>query len=386
MLFRSDRIALTPPMGWNSRNCWGAAVDQEKVLRSAKALVSSGLSQHGWTYVNIDDTWQGKRSGPFNTLQGNEKFTDIKGLADQIHAMGLKAGIYSTPWESSYMRFPGGSCETEDGEFKKIGWKFGKFSRAKADAQQWADWGIDYLKYDWKTIDVEHTREMSEALRATGRDIVYSLSNSAPFKNAEDWANLSNCWRTTGDITDTWTSVSGIGYMQDKWAPYAGPGHWNDSDMLVVGYVGWGPRLHPTRLTPDQQFMHISMWCLLSAPLLLGCDLEKLDPFTISLLSNDEVLALDQDPLGKQATRAIVDGPIDVYTKELEDGSKAVGFFNRSPQAYSGTFAGLGGIGLGGRVQVRDLWRQKDLPEAKGSIEIAVPGDGVLLLRFTHVK
>ena len=386
-----DNISLTPPMGWNSWNCWAGAVDQEKVLASAKAMVDSGLSQHGWTYVNIDDTWQGARTGQGYALQANAKFPDMKSLVSQIHAMGLKAGIYSTPWETSYAHYPGGSSQTMEGAFQKIGSKFGRFGFAAADARQWADWGFDYLKYDWNPIDVEHVREMSQALRATGRDIHFSLSNAADISTAPDLAQLANSWRTTGDIYDQWQNgdhnwhfgVSEIAFSQDRWAAYAGPGHWNDPDMLVVGQVGWGAKLHPANLTPDQQYAHISMWCLLSAPLLIGCDLEHLDPFTLNLLCNDEVLALDQDALGKQATRVASDGPIDVYVKDLEDGSKAVGFFNRSAQNYSGRFNKLPTIGLGGRQQVRDLWRQKDLPvDQKGFVNIIVPADGVLLLKF----
>jgi alpha-galactosidase len=308
--------------------------------------------------------------------------------------MGLKAGIYSTPWETSYAGYPGGSSVAEDGTFKQIGWQLGDFPHAQADARQWAAWGFDYLKYDWHPIDVDHVREMSQALRATGRDILFSLSNRADFAHAADYAQLANCWRTAGDIYDRWQegeaywhfSVSEIAFSQDRWAPYAGPGHWNDPDMLVVGQVGWGASHHSTRLTPDQQYTHLSMWCMLSAPLLLGCDLEKIDPFTLSLLGNDEVLALDQDALGRQATRLAADGAVDVYVKDLEDGSKAAGFFNRGEQARTWRFTKLASIGLGGRQRVRDLWRQKDLPEVNGNIDITVPPDGVLLLRFTPVR
>lgn len=388
-----DRIALTPPMGWNSWNALAQTVNQEKVLHAAQTMASTGLTQYGWSYINIDDTWQGQRSGPDLALQGNEKFPDMKKLVDGIHALGLKAGIYSTPWETSYAKFPGGSSEAQDGVFKKIGWKMGQVSFAKADAKQWSDWGIDYLKYDWHPIDIEHVREMSEALKALPRDIVYSLSNTADFDNAEQYANLANCWRTTMDIYDRWKNmdrdkelfyaVSEIAFSQDRWAPHGGPSHWNDPDMLVLGHVGWGEP-HPTRLTADQQYAHFSMWCMLSAPLLIGCDMEKLDPFTLSLLSNSEVIALDQDALGRSATRLATDGPIDVYVKELEDGSRAVGFFNRSPEPYSGTFTKLRPIGITGKHNVRDLWRQQDLPDCENKISIAVPADGVLLLRFTN--
>ena len=250
-----DRICLTPPLGWNSWNCWAAAVDQDKVLGSARAMVKAGLVDHGWTYVNIDDTWQGTRGGKFNAIQGNEKFPDMRKLCDDIHAMGLKAGIYSTPWITSYAMFCGSSSDDPAGDWsKKLGnhdhYRYGKYSFAESDAKQWAAWGFDYLKYDWNPNDVAHTREMNRALRACNRDIVFSLSNSAPFAQAADWARLANCWRTTGDIWDRWDEsafdwqygISEIGFAQDQWVPYAGPGHWNDPDMLVVGRVGWGPR------------------------------------------------------------------------------------------------------------------------------------------------
>jgi alpha-galactosidase len=236
---------------------------------------------------------------------------------------------------------------------------------------------------------------MAAALRKTKRDIVFSLSNTAPFDHATDWARLANCWRTTGDIFDGWAEnpeadwnfgVSEIAFSQDQWTPYAGPGHWNDPDMLVVGYVGWGPALHASRLTPDEQYTHFSMWCLLSAPLLIGCDLERLDPFTLGLLSNDEVLALNQDALGKQAVRVASLGPVDVFRKDLEDGSRALGFFNRSGQAEEVNFMKLSYIGLGGTWHVRDLWRQTDLPDTKGTLNKNVPGHGVVLLKLTAAK
>ena len=330
-----DRIALTPPMGWNSWNCWGRNVDADKIKAAADAMAKSGLANHGWTYINVDDAWQGERTGPGHALVGNKNFADMKALADYVHARGLKFGLYSTPWVKSYAGFPGGSANTADGKIipsavegkaNKRGHYFGKYAFYRQDANEWAGWGVDYLKYDWHVIDVPHVKSMSDALRTCGRDIVYSLSNSAPQAHAADWAKLSNCWRTTGDIRDTWKSVSGIGFRQSSWAPFAGPGHWNDPDMLVVGYVGWG-KPHPSQLTPDEQYTHISLWSLLSAPLLLGCDMPKLDAFTLSLLTNDEVLDVDQDPLGKQATR--LDGEAEVWVKDMEDGSKAVGLFNR---------------------------------------------------------
>ncbi len=394
-----EKICLTPPLGWNSWNCWADAVDQDKVLRSARAMVSSGLIDHGWTYVNIDDTWQGPRGGRFNGIQPNKKFANMKKLCDEIHAMGLKPGIYSTPWITSYAKFTGGSSDDSSGAWSEKQaydkcWRHGKYSFAVKDARQWAAWGFDYLKYDWNPNELPHVEEMSKALRQSGRDIVYSLSNSAPFAQAADWARLANCWRTTGDIWDYWDysdndwryGVSEIAFTQDRWAPYAGPGHWNDPDMLVVGYVGWGPQLHATKLTPDEQYSHISMWCLLSAPLLIGCDMERLDPFTLNLLTNDEVLALDQDSLGRQAKRVAAVAALDVFLKELEDGSKALGFFNRGDKERKFVFNKLSAVGIAGKQRVRDLWRQKDLADATGKVEVTVRGHGVVLLKFSAAE
>ncbi len=411
-----DKIALTPPMGWSSWNCWGDAVSQEKVLSSARAMVEKGLSQHGWTFINIDDGWQGKRGGELNAIQPNKKFPDMKGLADEIHELGLKFGIYSGPWRGTYAGYVGGSSDNEDGtydwvesgnvnEYYKlnkdpdaadaqpnwVNWKFGEYSFASQDAQQWARWNVDYLKYDWFPNDVPHVEVMTEALRATGRDIVYSLSNTGIYDNAADYVRLANNWRTTGDITDRWESVSRIGFQQDRWAGFTGPGHWSDPDMLVVGKVGWGTNLHSTHLTPDEQYTHISLWCLLSAPLLIGCDIAQMDDFTVGLLTNDEVLAINQDVLGKQATQiSNVDGKV-VYAKTLEDGSYAVGFFNRGETEATigvnwGPWGTLATADSGSKFVVRDLWRQEDLGTYQGSYETTVAPHGVVLVRLIAAK
>jgi alpha-galactosidase len=366
-------------------------------------MAASGLINHGWTYINIDDTWQGKRTGPDHALQGNEKFPDMQALCREIHSLGLKTGIYSTPWITSYAKFPGGSSDDADGSWSETlandaSHRNGKYSFETADARQWAAWGFDYLKDDWNPLDVPHVSAMSKALRKSGRDIIFSLSNTSPFDHAADWGRWANSWRTTSDIWEKWVTpgefwqygVSEIAFNQDRWTPYAGPGHWNDPDMLVVGYVGWGPDLHKTSLTPDEQYTHISMWCLLSAPLLIGCDLERLDDFTLNLLCNDEVLALDQDALGKQARRVATAGPVDVYLKELEDGSKAVGFFNRDSTTQDLAFDKLYFIGFPGPVHIRDLWRQLDLPDihdtTKEKFKMVIPAHGVQLYKLTAFK
>jgi len=393
-----EEIALTPPMGWNSWNSWAVNVDQEKVTESARILVSSGLIHHGWSYVNIDDSWQGRRVGADKALQANEKFPDLKGLCESIHAMGLKTGIYSTPWMTSYANYPGGTSDNPEGEWsrerlgEKAGQKIGPISFVKADARQLANWGFDYLKYDWNPNDVDSTREMFEALRSTGRDIVFSLSNSAPFESGVELARWSNAWRTTGDIWDHWgprddqtyhVSVSHIIDANEKWAHVASPGHWNDPDMMVLGWVSVGSAMHPTHLTPDEQYAHVSMWCMMSAPLLIGCDLTKLDDFTLGLLTNDEVLAIDQDALGKPAVRIADLGEVRVYRKPLEDGATALCFLNMGEKESTVTLDGLAGYGLRGGQQVRDLWRQKNLKNVEGSLRATVRPHGVMLYKLT---
>jgi alpha-galactosidase len=389
-----DTIALTPPMGWSSWNCWGSRVDADKVLRSARAMAASGLLEHGWTLINIDDAWQGERGGPFHAIQGNAKFPDMKNLCDQIHELGLKAGIYSTPWVTSYAGYIGGSAENPEGAWSKptipkrgnvnkkiLPWAIARYSFARNDAKQWAAWGIDYLKYDWNPNELPETAEMDAALRASRRDVIFSLSNNTPYTNAPELSKIANCWRTSGDIRDTWESMSRKGFGEDKWARLAGPGHWNDPDMLVVGYVGWG-QPHPTHLTPDEQYTHITVWCLLAAPLLLGCDLEKLDDFTLNLLTNDEVLSVDQDPLGEQAVCVCKQDPLRIYAKDLEDGSKAVGLFNLAATNFVATVK-WADLNLSGRLAVRDLWRQKDLGKFANSFQTTVAPHGAELVRIS---
>jgi alpha-galactosidase len=374
-----DQIALTPPMGWNSWNCWGLAVDEGKVISSAKVYIDKGLVNHGWAYINIDDGWEiikdkEPKRDPKGDIITNEKFPDMKRLGDNLHAMGLKFGIYSSPGPLTC----GGYTASYQYELN--------------DAKSYASWGIDYLKYDWCSYDgiakdtslFERKKPyfvMRDALNKVNRDIVYSLCQYGMSKVWRWGAEVGgNLWRTTGDITDTWESMSGIGFSQVEMAPYAKPGNWNDPDMLVVGWVGWGPSLHPTKLSPDEQYTHISLWCMLSSPLLIGCDLERLDEFTLNLLTNDEVLAIDQDPLGSQATPMIKDGDVQVWLKSLEDGNKAMGIFNLADSTITYTL-NLGKVGLSEATQLRDLWRQKDLGTFTGTYNANVPAHGVVLVR-----
>ena len=385
-----DQIALTPAMGWNSWNCWAFAVDANKVLSSAQAMESSGLSQHGWNYVNIDDFWQVNPGSKDPTLHGpirdaagnilpNSRFPDMKGLVDQIHALGLKAGIYSSPG-----RWTCGGCA-------------GSYEHESQDAQQYAAWGFDYLKYDWCSYGQIYDKEigggglpgrikpyriMAEALQKADRDILFSYCQ---YGCGDVWKwgaqNGGNSWRTTGDITDTWDSMMRNAMPTAELAAYAGPSHFNDPDMLILGVVGWG-HPHPTGLTHQEQYTHMSLWCLLTSPLLIGCDMSKLDPFTLNLLTNDEVLAVDQDSLCKQATRVINNGPLQVFAKPLDDGSLAVGLFNFSPEAKE-VAVNWSDLHISGKQTVRDLWRQKDIGVVDDRLSASVPSHGVLFVRIT---
>jgi alpha-galactosidase len=356
------------------------------VKSAADAMVKSGLINHGWTYINVDDYWQNHRDskdptlrGPFRDAKGdvvpNSRFPDMHGMADYIHSLGLKAGLYSSPgpWTC-------GGCT-------------GSWQHEQQDAETYANWGFDYLKYDLCSYhDIDPTcdanlsagqkpyRVMGDFLKQQSRDIVFSLCQYGELDVWKWGAQVrGNSWRTTGDITDTWGSMSGIGFNQEGAAPFAVPGHWNDPDMLIVGKVGWG-NLHPTRLTPSEQYTHISLWCLLSAPLLIGCDMTQLDAFTLNLLENDEVIAVDQDALGKEARVVAHVGETRVYAKELADGSKAIGLFNLGETEQLVT-VNWRDCALEGRLHVRDLWRQKDLGSFKDSFTATVPRHGVILIK-----
>ena len=386
------KLALTPPMGWNSWNCWGLSVDQQKVKAAAEAFVESGLANHGWAYINIDDGWEAAERTKNGELLTNEKFPDMKVLADDVHHLGLKLGIYSSPGP------------------KTCGGYLGSWEHEMQDAQTWAGWGIDYLKYDWCSYGeiaadnslAEYQKpylKMRKCLDAVNRDIIYSLCQYG-MGDVWEWGGEvgGNLWRTTGDINDSWASMAGIGFAQEQSSPFAKPGNWNDPDMLVVGKVGWGPEIRETKLTPDEQYTHISLWSLLSAPLLIGCDLTQLDEFTMNLLTNDEVIGINQDPLGKQAVKILDEANKQVWMKKLSDGSLALGLFfagsNITEEAFSWDgkpqTAKVGitwnELGLQGKQMVRDLWRQKDLGVFDSGFETEVPYHGVVLVKLSETK
>ncbi len=367
-------LAFTPPMGWNSWNVWGTAVDDAKVRAAADALVDSGLAAHGFQYVNIDDAWEGVRDSD-GRIQSNQEFPDMRALADYVHSKGLKLGIYSSPGPKTCAGFEG------------------SYQHEPLDAQQYAAWGVDLIKYDLCSYrEILPDRSLAElkkpyeimraALDTCGRDIVYSLCQYG-MGNVSQWGEEvgGNYWRTTGDISDSWASMAGIGFGQNGLEAYAGPGHWNDPDMLVVGYLGWGEDMRPTHLTPNEQITHITLWSLLASPLLIGCDLTRLDDFTKALLTNPEVLEVSQDPLGAQGRRVWVEGRREVWARPLADGSIAVGLFNRGSLPAKVT-AEWSNLEVSGPRRVRNLWLRKDEGTFGDSFSAEVPRHGAVMLRL----
>lgn len=382
-----NEICLTPPMGWNSWNCWGLQVNDQKI-KDAADYMARNLINHGWTYVNIDDGWESGERTSEGVLMGNEKFPDFKDLSDYIHSRGLKFGIYSSPGPLT------------------CGGHLGSYQHEQIDADTWAAWGIDYLKYDYclytqvapvptEEIIKEPYTVMRKALDKVNRDIVYCVGYGAP--NVWNWGSDAggNQWRTTRDITDEWNVVRSIGFFQDVCAQATRPGKYNDPDMLVVGKLGlgWGARAHDSYLTPDEQYSHISLWCILSAPLLIGCDMNEMDEFTTNLLTNDEVLAVNQDPLVMPACKIITENG-QIWYKYLEDGSVAIGFFHANPYAIYWDQTDdvqsrkykfdldFKSIGLNGKYTIRDLWRQKDIASSQTSFNTEVPYHGVTFVRL----
>jgi alpha-galactosidase len=375
----THKLALTPPMGWNSWNCWAGSVSADKVRDAGKAMVESGLADFGYQYVNIDDCWEAGRDAN-GEIQTNTRFGDMKKLGEDIHAMGLKLGIYSSPGPRT--------CAGYEGSYKH------EFQ----DAKTYANWGIDYLKYDWCSYGgvakdaslYEYQKPyilMRDGLDASGRDIVFSLCQYG-MGDVYKWGKRigGNLWRTTGDINDSWSSMAGIGFIHSEKSPYIKPGGWNDPDMLVVGMVGWSANLHPTNLKPNEQITHITLWSMLAAPLIIGCDMTRLDQFTKDLLMNHDVIEVDQDPLGKAAVQVWKNDTLEVWTRPLWDGSTAVALFNRGNMKakLSVTWKELGFYS--DSMKVRDLWLQKDLGTMAKGITRDVMTHGAMMFKVKPVN
>jgi alpha-galactosidase len=358
-VFCQTKIAATPPMGWNSWNHFAKHVTDADVRSAADMLVTTGMRDAGYVYVNVDDTWQGKRDAQ-GLLHSNSRFPDMKALGDYIHSKGLKFGIYSSPGA------------------KTCGGYAGSLGHEAQDAKMYAGWGIDFLKYDLcsfednllqaqaehpgdlnvkKNLMIAAYRKMGEALKATGRPIVYSLCQygvDQPWKWGPEVG--AQTWRTTDDIDDSYGRMIAIGFSQAGLSKYGGPGHWNDPDMLEIGNG---------KMTPDEYKTHMSLWVLLAAPLLAGNDLSKMTESDKSLLMNKDAIAIDQDALGKQGDRLYESGDLDVWIKPLSGGRVAVGLFNRSWSTRD-VSVDLAEIGFKNGGNVRDVWKQKDLGHKSG--------------------
>ncbi|WP_446742630.1 glycoside hydrolase family 27 protein [Silvibacterium acidisoli] len=369
-------LAPTPPMGWNSWNHFAEKVTDKDVRAAADAMVASGMRDAGYVYVNIDDGWQGKRDAAGN-IQANERFPDMKALADYVHGKGLKLGIYTSPGAHTCAGFEG------------------SLGHEKQDAAMYAKWGVDYLKYDLcsytenlkqragndhaksQAVMEEVYRTMHDALASTGRPIVLSLCQygwEAVWRwGAETGGSL---WRTTGDIEDNYASMERIGFSQAGLAKFAGPGRWNDPDMLEVGNGG---------MNSEEYRSHMTLWAMLAAPLLAGNDLSKMTDDTKSILMNREVIAVDQDAAGHQGDRVYTEGPLEVWSKPLADGSVAVAIFSRwrMPLDFDVPMTKLG-FGENEAVKARDLWAHQDLPEIRGAFHTKLKPHSVVLLRLSR--
>jgi alpha-galactosidase len=360
-------------MGWNSWNHFASKVDDRTIRETADLMVSTGMRDAGYVYVNIDDTWEGTRDAQGH-IHPNSKFPDMKALADYVHARGLKLGIYSSPGPKTCAGYEGSLGHEQD------------------DANTYAAWGIDYLKYDLCSYtkhlgnseghyDPEKTRDgmiaayklMNDALQRAGRPIVLSMCQygwEAVWRwGAEAGGNL---WRTTGDIEDKYDSMARIGFGQAGLSAFAGPGHWNDPDMLEIGNGGMSDMEYRT---------HMSLWAMLAAPLLAGNDLSKMTPETKAILLNREVIAVDQDAAGHQGDRVYTEGPLEVWSKPLADGSKAVAVFNRWTMPLK-LDVPLQRIGFHGTVHARDLWAHQDVAPIHDVWHASLPPHGVVMLRI----
>jgi len=356
-------LAKTPPMGWNSWNKFAGRVDDAAVRSMADAMATNGMKDAGYQYINIDDTWEASRD-PQGNITTNKKFPDMKALADYVHSKGLKIGIYSSPGPNTCAGYEG------------------SYGHEEQDARTYAAWGIDYLKYDWcgaRNIYTDQEmqavyQEMGEALLKSGRPILYSLCQYGR-DDVWKWGPEvgGNAWRTTGDIRDTWDSMTKIGFSQAELAAWAGPGHWNDPDMLEIGNGG---------MTDDEYRTHMSLWSILAAPLLAGNDLRNMTPTILEILTNREVIAVDQDKDGKQGRRIAKSGDQEVWEKPLSGDAQAIGLFNRggTPEKISVNWSDLGLKTA--PAHARDLWGHSDLKLDGTEYSVTVPAHGAVMLRI----
>jgi alpha-galactosidase len=359
---RDNGLARTPPMGWNSWNHFAGRIDDTTVRQIADAMAANGMRDAGYVYVNIDDTWEGERDSHGN-IQPNRKFPDMKALADYVHSKGLKLGIYSSPGPNT--------CEGYEGSY----------GHEEQDARTYAAWGIDYLKYDWcgaftlyKDSEMQAVyQKMGDALLATGRNIVFSVCQYG-VGDVWKWAPAvgANLWRTGGDISDSWESMSRIGFGQNALAQYASPGHWNDPDMLEIGNG---------HMTETEYRTHMSLWSMLAAPLIAGNDVRNMSASIRDILTNREVIAIDQDKAGRQGKRVWQSGQQEVWTRPLANGDTAVALFNRASESAKVTFRWADVGKANAPSYIRDLWSHTEQKASGPAWSADVPGHGVILLR-----
>lgn len=392
-LIVGDKLALTPPMGWNSWYIHYDRISEKTMREAADQMIATGMADFGYQYVNIDDCWMrkvksddpdlgGKRRDKNGVIIPNGRFPDIKGMVEYIHGKGLKAGTYISPGPRT--------CAGFEGSYK----------HEALDARTFAEWGFDFLKYDWcsyrkvagnkKDPDyyIRPYRLMWDNLQKQDRDIVLNLCQYG-MGDVWKWGEeVGNCWRTTGDLgLEEGNDLSGfylIGFSNAQHAEYAGPGGWNDPDYILIGWVGDAHGMgegKPTDLTPWEQYSYLSMWSLMAAPLIFSGDMAKLDKFTLNVLCNAEVIEVDQDPLGKQAVIIEKTDDMFIMTKPMFDGSMAIGLFNLKPEKQEISVS-WEDLGISGIKRARDLWRQKDLGNFKDRFSAEVEPHGVALIRI----
>ena len=357
---KDPSLAPLPPMGWNSWYGVGCKVTDADVRAHADIMLRNGMKDLGYTYVDIDGCWEGKRDAQ-GIIHPNSKFPDMKALGDYLHSRGFKFGIYSSPGPKT--------CDQLEGSY----------GHEEQDAQTFAGWGVDLLKYDWCSATQVYKFEeapavaskMHDALLRTGRPILFSLCIGLvrPWR----WGPSAggNMWRTEGDLQPTWEKITMVGFQQNGLERFAGPGHWNDPDCLMVG-VG--------DLDVNENKTHMGLWCILAAPLLATADLRKISPESLAILTSSEVIAVDQDSAGIQGHRIAEEGPLEVWMKPLADGSKAIGLFNRGDTSLPMTFY-FRDADLPPTVRLRDLWAKKDMGSFVESYTTDVPRHGVVMLK-----
>jgi len=389
-----DRLALTPPMGWNHWYAHYNRVTDKMMREAADIMISSGMADVGYQYVNIDDCWMNApkhadslRVGPLRDKDGNiipnKHFPDMKGLTDYIHSKGLKAGIYTSP-----------------GPFTCAGFA-GAYQHEEQDARQFADWGFDFLKYDWcsygkiagKDPDLEayklHYRQMGDILKTLGRDIVYNLCQYG-MGDVWKWGGEvgAHCWRTAGDLGYYLDKVYSVALKNAGHRQYSKPGEWNDPDYIQIGWIGGAGKQtmpSPTKMSPAMQYAYMSLWSLMASPLVYSGDMSKLDRFTLNILCNNEIIEVNQDQLGESGL--VIEKPDSCFLMviNLFDGSKAVGLFNRGKEERKVTAEWME-LGINGRKMVRDLWRQKNLGVSGRKFSATVPSLGVVMIRIGEKK